>query len=118
MSRRITRAAGPVAHRWRPVPVEPRGATRIGISVRPLQAEGLGLEPSATLTALLEHPFQVVRLAALWTRMEPAPDAFDPSHLDWQVESAERPGKQVIIAVSPVKNLGYPQFLLPTPHPP
>src|SRR5258708_6022531 len=116
MSLRITRAAGPLTDRWRTVPVEPRGATRIGISFRPLQAEGLGLEPSATLTALVAHPFQVVRLAALWTRMEPAPDAFDPSHLDWQVESAERAGKQVIIAVGAVKNFGYPEFFVPAHH--
>src|SRR5260370_16406847 len=116
MGLRITRAEGPLTDRWRTVPVESRGATRIGISFRPLQAEGLGLDPSATLTALLEHSFQVVRLAALWTRMEPAPDVFDPSHLDWQVESAERAGKQVIIAVGAVKNFGYPELFDPAPH--
>src|SRR5260370_40300885 len=103
MSLRITRAAGPLTDRWRTVPVEPRGATRIGISFRPLQAEGLGLEPSATLTALLEHPFQVVRLAALWTRMEPAPDAFDPSHLDWKVDNAERADTQANIVLGTVQ---------------
>src|SRR5258708_31360001 len=48
--------------------------------------------------------------------MEPAPDAFDPSHLDWQVESAERAGKQVIIAVGAVKNFGYPEFFVPAHH--
>jgi hypothetical protein len=122
MGLRITRAEGPLTDRWRTVPVESRGTTRVGISFRPLQAEGFGLEPRATLTALLEHPFQVVRLAALWTRMEPAPDVFDPSHLDWQVESAERAGKQVMIAVGAVKNFGYPEcfvpkHLLPTPWP-
>src|SRR5260370_1937988 len=91
MGFRITRAEGPLTDRWRTVPVESRGATRIGISFRPLQAEGLGLDPSATLKALLEHSFQVVRLAALWTRMEPAPDVFDPSHLDWQRPRAPPP---------------------------
>jgi hypothetical protein len=116
MGLRITRAEGPLTDRWRTVPVESRGATRLGISFRPLQAEGFGLEPRAALTALLEHPFQVVRLAALWNRMEPAADAFEPSHLDWQVESAERAGKQVIIAVGAVKNLGYPEFFVPEHH--
>src|SRR6266853_3374999 len=116
MGLRITRAEGPLTDRWRTVPLESRGATRLGISFRPLQAEGLGLEPRATLTKLIEHPFEVVRVAALWTRMEPAPDVFDQSHLDWQVETAERAGKQVIIAVGAVKNFGYPEVFVPEHH--
>jgi hypothetical protein len=116
MGLRIARAEGPMTERWRSIPVESRGATRLGISFRPLQAEGMGLEPQSTLAALLEHPYQIVRLAALWNRMEPAPDAFDSSHLDWQVESAERAGKQVIIAVGAVKNFGYPEFFVPRHH--
>jgi hypothetical protein len=116
MGFRITRAVGPLTDRWRTLPVESRGGTRLGISFRPLQAEGLGLQPRATLAALLDHPYQVVRLAALWNRMEPAPDAFDPFYLDWQVESAERAGKQVIIAVGAVKNFGYPEFFVPLHH--
>jgi Beta-galactosidase len=110
---RITRAERPLTQHWRDVPVQPRGATRLGISFRPLQAEALGLEPRAALAALLEHPYEVIRLAALWNRMEPEPDAFDPSHLDWQVEAAERAGKQVILAIGAVKNFGYPEFFVP-----
>ena len=116
MSLRIIRAERRLTDRWRNVPVEPRGATRLGISFRPLQAEGLGLEPRATLATLLEHPYELIRLAALWNRMEPAPGAFDPSHLDWQVEAAERAGKQVILAVGAVKNFGYPEFFVPEHH--
>lgn len=116
MSLRITRAERPLTDRWRHVPVEPRGATRLGISFRPLQAEGLGLEPRATLAALLDHPYEVVRLAALWNRIEPEPDGFDPAHLDWQVEAAERAGKQVIIALGAVKNFGYPELFVPKHH--
>jgi len=113
MSLRVRRAAQPLTERWRSVQVQPRGATRLGISFRPLQAEAMGLEPRATLAALLEHPYAIVRLAALWNRMEPDPDRFDPSHLDWQVEAAERAGKQVILAVGAVKNFGYPEFFVP-----
>jgi Beta-galactosidase len=116
MGLRITRAERPLTDRWRTIPVESSGATLLGISFRPLQAEGFGLEPRATLATLLERPCEVVRLAALWNRMEPAPGAFDPSHLDWQVEAAERAGKQVIIAVGAVKNFGYPEFFAPKHH--
>src|ERR1700688_1564307 len=116
MGLRIARAEGPLTDRWRIVPVESRGGTRLGISFRPLQAEGLGLQPRATLAALLDHPYQVVRLAALWNRMEPAPEGFASSYLDWQVESSERAGKQVIIAVGAVKNFGFPEFFVPLHH--
>ncbi len=116
MGLRIARAERLLTDRWRQVPVEPRGATRIGISFRPLQVEGFGLEPRATLASLLSHPYDLIRLAAYWNRMEPAPDEFDPAPLDWQVEAAERAGKQVIIGVGALKNFGYPEFFVPKHH--
>lgn len=76
----------------------------------------MGLEPRATLLTLLEHPYELIRLAALWNRMEPALNVFDPASLDWQVEAAERAGKQVIVAVGAVKNFGYPEFFIPRHH--
>jgi hypothetical protein len=48
--------------------------------------------------------------------MEPAPGAFDPGWLDWQVDLAERAGKQVIICLGPVKAFGYPEFFVPGHH--
>jgi hypothetical protein len=116
MGFRIARAQMPLTDRWRQVPVEPPGATLIGISFRPLQAQGFGLQPRAALASLLGHPYGLIRLAALWTRMEPAPGDFDPSPLDWQVEAAERSGKEVIIAVGAVKNFGYPELFVPKHH--
>jgi hypothetical protein len=76
----------------------------------------MGLEPRATLLTLFEHPYQLIRLAALWNEMEPAPNVFDPAPLDWQVEAAERAGKQVIVAVGAVKNFGYPELFVPRHH--
>jgi hypothetical protein len=102
--------------RWRHVPVEPHATTRLGISFRPLQAEAMGLEPHATLLTLLEHPYELIRLAALWNRMEPAAGVFDPSPLDWQVEAAERAGKQLVLGLGAVKNFGYPEFFVPRHH--
>jgi hypothetical protein len=116
MSLRIARSSRPMTDRWQHVPVEPRGATRLGLSFRPLQAEAMGLEPRATLLALLEHRYELIRVAALWKRMEPAPRMFEPALLDWQVEAAERAGKQVIVAVGAVKNFGYPEFFVPHHH--
>ncbi len=76
----------------------------------------MGLEPRAALRALLDHPHEIVRLPALWNRMEPAPGVFDPAPLDWQVEVAERAGKQLIVGLGAVKNFGYPEFFVPKHH--
>jgi hypothetical protein len=110
---RIARPERTLTDRWRRLPVEPAAGVPLGISFRPLQAEALGLAPRAALAELLKHPFQVIRLAAYWNRMEAAPGQFDPSWLDWQVDAAERAGKQVIICLGPVKAFGYPEFFVP-----
>ncbi len=113
---RVRRPARPLSDRWRQVPVEPRGAAQLGLSFRPLQAEALGLDPLATLQALLDYPYQLIRLAAYWDRMEPQPGRFDPDELDWMVAAAERAGKQIILCVGPVKAFGYPEFFVPAHH--
>ena len=95
------------------MPVEPRGSTRLGISFRPRQVEAFGLDPPATFAVLLAEPFELVRLAAYWSRIEPSPDVFDPEELDWQVAAAERAGKQIILNVGAVKAFGYPEFFVP-----
>jgi len=73
---RLKRAAQPLTDNWRRVPVQPRGPARLGISFRPLQAAALGLEPATAMTALLRYPFQLLRLAAYWDRLEPGPGRF------------------------------------------
>jgi hypothetical protein len=65
------------------------------------------------MTALLEYPYELVRLAAHWNRMEPAAGVFDPSELDWQIDAAERAGKQVILGLGAFKNFGYPELFVP-----
>ncbi|MGH7776544.1 MAG: beta-galactosidase [Candidatus Dormibacterales bacterium] len=65
---------------------------------------------------LLGMGFTVLRLAALWSRFEPRPGVFDASSLDWQIEAAARAGRDVILALGPVKNVGYPEFYVPAHH--
>jgi hypothetical protein len=113
MSLRVMRAAQPLTDWWRHVTVEPRESTRLGISFRPLQAEAMGLQPKSTMAALLEYPYVLVRLAAHWNRLEPARGAFDPSDLDWQIDAAERAGKQILLGLGAVKNFGYPELFVP-----
>lgn len=93
--------------------MEPRGSTALGLSFRPLQAGAFGLDPRLALNRLLELPFQTIRLAAYWNRLEPEPGAFRPEELDWQVDAAERAGKRVVLCVGAVKAFGYPEFFVP-----
>jgi hypothetical protein len=113
---RLARPERRLSRRWQDRPVEPAGGAPLGISFRPLQARALGLDQEAALAELLGHPFTVIRLAAYWDRMEPAAGEFDPSWLDWQVDAAERAGKQIIICTGPVKAFGYPEFFVPAHH--
>jgi hypothetical protein len=110
---RVRRAARPLTDAWQRVPVEPRGAAELGISFRPLQATALGLDPEAALRALLAYPFQLIRIAAYWNRLEPGPGRFEPGEVDRVLDAAARAGKRVIVCVGPVKAFGYPEFFVP-----
>ncbi|GIH16293.1 beta-galactosidase [Rugosimonospora africana] len=113
---RIARAARPLTDGWSGMPVAGRGATRLGLSFRPRQAEAMGLESDACLRTLLAYPFQVIRLAAYWDRIEPAPGSFQPDELDRQIDAAEQAGKDIIVCVGAVKAFGYPEFFVPGHH--
>ena len=113
---RLRRTARPLTDQWRREVVEPRGATPLGVSFRPLQAAALGLEPAAALDALLAYPFALIRLSAYWDRIEPGPGTFETGELDRQLDAAERAGKQIIVCVGPVKAFGYPEYFVPAHH--
>ncbi|HVX46196.1 MAG TPA: hypothetical protein VHC49_20055 [Mycobacteriales bacterium] len=110
---RIARSSRLPSEEWQRTPVEPRRATALGISFRPLQAESFGLAADSALESLLQYPFEVIRLAAYWNRIEPKPGAFCTDEIDWQLDCAERAGKQVILSLGPIKNFGYPEYFVP-----
>lgn len=110
---RISTPARRLTAEWRTTPIVPRGAAKLGISFRPLQAEALGLDPEATLAELLAHPFDLIRVAAYWNRIEDRPGAFDTTELDRQLDAVEAAGKQIILSIGPIKNFGYPEFFVP-----
>jgi hypothetical protein len=98
---------------WRQISVRPRSGALLGISFRPGQVEAFGLDAHATLSSLLAYPFEIVRLAAYWDRIETDAGELDTSELDWQFDAAERAGKMVILSVGAIKNFGYPEFYVP-----
>ncbi len=113
---RLERPFQPLTDAWQHIPVAPRRSTMLGISFRPLQAAVFGLDERATLQALLAFPFQLIRLGAYWNRIEPEPGTFHTTELDWQIEAAEKAGKQIILCVGPLKTFGYPEFFVPSHH--
>src|SRR5258706_5670618 len=113
---RLKQATQPLTDAWEHLPIEPRRSTLLGISFRSPQVAVLGLNARSTLQTLLTYPFQLIRLGAYWNRMEPEPGIFYPDELDWQIDAAERAGKQIIVCVGPLKTFGYPEFFVPAHH--
>src|SRR5579859_3196665 len=113
---RLKQATQPLTGAWQHLPIEPCRSTLLGISFRPPQVAALGLDAQATLQTLLSYPFQLIRLGAYWKRIEPEPGLFDTGELDWQIDAAERAGKQIILCVGPLKTFSYPEFFVPAHH--
>ena len=113
---RIKQAAQPLTSAWQHVPIEPRRSTLLGISFRTPQVDMLGLDAQTTLQALLVYPFHLIRLGAYWDRIEPERGKFCFDELDWQIDAAERAGKQIILCVGPLKTFSYPEFFVPAHH--
>jgi hypothetical protein len=111
---RVRRSRQPLSDAWRRTPVEPRGTTALGVSFRPPQVATLGLDLHAAFQQLVAYPFQLIRLGAYWNQIEPRPGVFDTRELDWQVDMAERSGKQIVLCVGALKTFGYPEYFVPT----
>lgn len=113
---RLKQAARPLTDAWQRLPIVACHSTLLGISFRSPQVDVLRLDARATLQTLLTYPFQLIRLGAYWNRMETEPGAFETGELDWQIDAAERAGKQIIVCVGPLKTFSYPEFFVPTHH--
>ena len=113
---RLKQATQPLTDAWQHLPIEPRRSTLLGISFRSPHVAVLGLDARTTLQTLLTYPFQLIRLGAYWNRIEPEPGMFLTDELDWQIDAAERAGKQIMLCVGPLKTFSYPEFFVPAHH--
>ncbi len=72
----------------------------LGATFSTVYADDLGIDWMAAYTAMLDDlGVRRLRLPAYWSRIEPEPDVYDFSELDWQLEQADRRGVKVILAV-------------------
>ena len=72
----------------------------IGASFIPQYARYLGLEPKATMNAMIgDLGLRQFRLVSYWNIHEPEPGLYDFSELDWQFDKVEAAGGNVSLAI-------------------
>jgi hypothetical protein len=72
----------------------------LGASFVPDYAESFGLDPKATLTAMLSDlKLKQVRLVSYWQDIEPTPGHYDFSKLDWQFALANKYHAEVSLSI-------------------
>ena len=110
---RIATPEVPFSDDWATMPIQARGSALLGISFRPLKTAAFGLPVRPTLSKLMQYPMQMVRLGAYWNLIETQPNVFDFGELDWQLDTVEQAGAQVVLNVGAVKTFGFPEFHVP-----
>ena len=71
----------------------------MGVSFIPDYAASLGVDPQATMDALLDIGVKHFRLVSYWSDAEPAPSQYDFSQLDWQFKKSEAAHAKIILSV-------------------
>jgi len=72
----------------------------LGASFIPDYAESFGLDPKATLTAMLSDlGLKQIRLVSYWEDIEPQPGVYDFSMLDWEFALAQKYDAKVSLAI-------------------
>ena len=72
----------------------------LGATFIPDYAQSFGLDPKATLNAMLSDlKLKQVRLVSYWEDIEPMPGHYDFSGLDWQFAMAQKYGAKVSLAI-------------------
>lgn len=73
---------------------------QLGVTFVPDYAQSLGLNPEATMEALIDdlhvHTF---RLVSYWSDMEPSPGQYNFSQLDWEFHQAQAAHAKVILSL-------------------
>lgn len=72
----------------------------VGASFIPAYAQSLGLDPQATMQALIDDVHvRHFRLVSYWDQMEPTKGQYDFSQLDWQFKKAEAAHAKISLSV-------------------
>ena len=72
---------------------------QLGVSFIPDYAQSLGVDPQATMDALLNIGVKQFRLVSYWSDMEQTPGHYDFTQLDWEFQKAEAAHAKVILTL-------------------
>lgn len=84
----------------------------LGTTFSQLQCHYLGLEYRAAFKAICGLGIKRVRLCAYWHELEPQPNAFQFTTLDWLLDTCAAQGLEVVLAVG-MKVPRWPEFHFP-----
>jgi hypothetical protein len=85
----------------------------LGVSYIPDYAQSLGLNPEATMDALLGINIKQFRLVSYWGDGEPTPGHYDFSQLDWEFQKAEASHAKIILTLG-LRQPRWPECHMPT----
>lgn len=85
---------------------------KIGTTFSKKQCEYLNLDWKETYSAILDLKWDIIRLGAYWTEIEPQENQFDFSDLDWQIQQAKLKGMPIILTVG-MKAPRWPEYFIP-----
>ncbi|HUD06134.1 MAG TPA: beta-galactosidase [Candidatus Saccharimonadales bacterium] len=86
----------------------------LGVTFVPDYAESLGLNPEATMQALItDMHVKQFRLTSYWSDLEPSPGHYDFSQLDWQFQKAQAAHAKVMLSIG-LRQPRWPECHLPS----
>lgn len=94
------------------VPCAQAQSLRLGTTFSRKQCAYLGLDWQETYRAILDFPFDIIRLGAYWDEIEKTEGDFDFKDLDWQIKEAAERGLSVVLTVG-IKAPRWPEYHIP-----
>jgi hypothetical protein len=86
---------------------------KLGVSFSPSYAKSLGLNPQRTMKALLSIGIKQFRINSYWSSMEPQPNVYNFSTLDWEFKYAEQAHAKIILVLG-LRQPRWPECHMPT----
>ncbi len=86
---------------------------QFGTTFSKQQCQYLDLDWKETYRAILDFPWDVIRLGAYWSETELLKDQYDFTDLDWQIKQAKEKNLSIILTVG-MKAPRWPEYFIPS----
>jgi len=84
-----------------------------GTTFSPRQCEYLELDWKETYKAILDFPFDIVRLGAYWNEIEKEENKYDFTELDWLISQSKQHHIRIVLTVG-MKAPRWPEYFIPS----